>query len=413
MKNPREFILQKFAEYYRDNANTIPLPTSYKKREFGFILFDKGVMLRHKAFLEPRFFRNFIKSITPSDVYHSAAYYSYPDREMEKKEWIGADLIFDIDFDHIHSPCEVEHEYWTCERCYQASVGPSPSICSQCGSKKFKKGAWLCETCLELAKSEALKLLDFLIHDFGFPPQDVTVCFSGHRGYHIHVEREEIKPLDQDARKEIVDYVLGTGLKISLHGLMEVSRKTGKKVIGPDLKDPGWSGKIARGVYDILVSYTLNQLQEINGINQNIASLLHTHRDEILNTWSTGNPWRSIKGIGIKTWEKLVEISVANQAAAIDTVVTTDTHRLIRMPLTLHGKTGLKVICTPSKSLERLDPLKDAIAFKKDSLKVYVKAAHRFRIGEERYGPYKQETVELPMAAAIYLFCKRTALLTG
>jgi len=370
-------------------------------------------MVRHKAFAKPRFFRDFIKSITPSDVYYSAAYYQKPSEEMDEKGWLGTDLVFDIDSDHIPSTCKMEHEYWTCEGCDNAGVGKHPSICSECSGRKFKKAAWLCETCLETAKAEALKLIDILVNDFGFPPDDIEVCFSGHRGYHVHVEREEIKSLDQDARKEIVDYVLGTGLKVSLHGLMEVSRRTGKKVIGPDLKDPGWGGKIARGVYDILVSSTLQQLTEINGINKNTASLLYTHRDEILNAWNNGNPWGSIKGIGIKTWEKLVETSIDNQAACIDTVVTTDIHRLIRMPLTLHGKTGLKVICVPSKSLEKLDPLRDALAFRNGTLKVYVKAAHRFRIGEEIFGPYKKETVKLPMAAAIYLFCKRTALLTN
>ena len=82
------------------------------------------------------------------------------------------------------------------------------------------------------------------------------------------------------------------------------------------------------------------------------------------------------------------------------------------MPLTLHGKTGLKVISIPSKSLERFDPLREAVAFSKGTLKVYVLAAHRFRIGEDIYGPYRREIVKLPMAAAIYLFCKRAALLT-
>ena len=412
MKNPREFIIQKFTEYYRDNANKIPLPTSYKKREFGFILSGKGIMLRHKAFTNPRFFRDFIKSITPSDVYHSAAYYKQPSLEMGKKGWIGADLIFDIDFDHIRTPCKVEHEYWTCDLCDQAGVGKHPSVCSQCGGNKFKMVTWLCETCLETAKSEALKLVEFLVSDFGFSPQDVKVYFSGHRGYHIHVEREEIKQLDQDGRKEIVDYVLGTGLKISLHGLMQVSRRTGQKIIGPDLNDPGWGGKIARGVYDILVTYSIQQIKDIKGINTNIASLIYSQRDKIHQAWNTGNPWGSIKGIGIKTWEKLVEASVDNQAVCIDTVVTIDIHRLIRMPLTLHGKTGLKVISVPSKSLETFDPLRDAVAFNEGTLKVYILAAHRFRIGEEIYGPYRRETVKLPIAAAIYLLCKRAALLT-
>jgi DNA primase small subunit len=327
---------------------------------------------------------------------------------MGKKEWTGADLIFDIDFDHIHTPCKMEHEYWICEVCNQAIVGKHPPMCSQCNSRKFKKEAWLCETCLDSAKSETLKLIDFLVDDFGFPPQDIEVVFSGHRGYHIHVEREEIKQLDQNARKEIVDYILGTGLKVDLHGLMEVSRRTGKHVIGPDLKDPGWAGKIARGVYDLLVSSNLHQLKEIDGIN---ASLLYNHRDEILQAWNNGTPWGAIRGIGVKTWEKLVKASLFNQAVSIDTVVTTDVHRLIRMPFTLHGKTGLKVICVSSKSLERLDPLKEAIAFSKGSLQVFIKAAHRFRIGDTIYGPFQRETVKLPMAAAIYLFCKKAALL--
>jgi DNA primase small subunit len=411
MKNPREFIVQKFSEYYCNNANTLSPPPSYKQREFGFIIFDKKVMVRHKTFMEPRFFIDFIKSAVPSDVYYSAAYYLHPNREMGKKGWIGADLIFDIDFDHIRSPCKVEHEYWTCEVCNQAIMGNHPSVCSQCSGSKFKKGTWLCEICLESAKSEALKLIDFLVEDFGFLPQDVEVYFSGHRGYHIHVKREEIRQLDQNARKEMVDYILGTGLEVSLHGLMEVSRKTGREVIGPDLKDPGWGGKIARGVYDILVSYNLQQLVEIIGLNKTVASLLCTNRDEILQAWDKGTPWGSIKGIGIKTWEKLVKTSVHNQAVSIDTVVTTDVRRLIRMPLTLHGKTGLKVIRVPSKSIEKFDPLKDAIAFTKGTMKVYVKAAHRFQIGDAHYGPYKREIVKLPMAAAIYLFCKRAALL--
>jgi len=82
------------------------------------------------------------------------------------------------------------------------------------------------------------------------------------------------------------------------------------------------------------------------------------------------------------------------------------------MPLTLHGKTGLKAIGVSSSYLERLDPLREAIAFNKGSLKVYVKEAHCFRLGEENYGPYREDTVELPMAAAVYLFCKRAAFLT-
>ncbi len=46
----------------------------------------------------------------PSDVYHSCAYYENPDFDMDKKGWIGADLVFDIDADHIPTTCNKIHD---------------------------------------------------------------------------------------------------------------------------------------------------------------------------------------------------------------------------------------------------------------------------------------------------------------
>ncbi|NIM44542.1 MAG: DNA primase catalytic subunit PriS, partial [Nitrososphaeria archaeon] len=54
------------------------------------------------------------------------------------------------------------------------------------------------------------KLVGMLTEDFGFALNDVIVSFSGHRGYHVHVEREEIRGMDSMGRKEIVDYITGT-----------------------------------------------------------------------------------------------------------------------------------------------------------------------------------------------------------
>ncbi|MCL4332766.1 MAG: DNA primase catalytic subunit PriS, partial [Candidatus Thermoplasmatota archaeon] len=41
--------------------------------------------------------------------------------------------------------------------------------------------------------------------------------------------------------------------------------------------------------------------------------------------------------------------------------VTTDVHRLIRFPGSLHGKTGLEVVPVPIDELGGFDPLKSAI----------------------------------------------------
>jgi DNA primase small subunit len=119
--------------------------------------------------------------------------------------------------------------------------------------------------------------------------------------------------------------------------------------------------------------------------------------------------WGSVKGVGVKTWKKLAEYIKDLESSKIDTVVTTDTHRLIRMNGTLHGKTGLKKVEFPLRSLEDFDPFEEAVAFKEGVVKVFVSDVPEFRLGGNVFGPYKRQTVELPTAAAVLLICKGRA----
>ncbi|MCJ7718669.1 DNA primase, partial [Candidatus Bathyarchaeota archaeon] len=93
----------------------------------------------------------------------------------------------------------------------------------------------------------------------------------------------------------------------------------------------------------------------------------------------------------------------------IDTVVTTDIHRLIRLPGTLHSKTGLKKIEFPISHLEDFDPLKSAVVFKNGAVTILVSDAPEFRIGDKTFGPYRNQRIELPTAAALLLICKKRA----
>jgi DNA primase small subunit len=119
--------------------------------------------------------------------------------------------------------------------------------------------------------------------------------------------------------------------------------------------------------------------------------------------------WESIPGVSLQTWLKLSEYIRETKAAKIDTVVTTDTHRLIRMNGTLHGKTGLKKVEFSVKNIQDFDPFTGAVAFKKGKVKVLVSDAPEFRMSGETLGPYKNQTVDLPVAAAVMLICKRRA----
>ena len=119
--------------------------------------------------------------------------------------------------------------------------------------------------------------------------------------------------------------------------------------------------------------------------------------------------WESIKGVSVQTWLKLAEHVKDVQSSKIDTVVTTDIHRLIRMNGTLHGKTGLKKVEFPAENLQDFDPFTGAVAFKKGEAKVLVSDAPEFKLSGETLGPYKNETKKLPVAAAVMLICKGRA----
>lgn len=101
----RTFIKQRFTDYY--NKTWISAPSAVKEREFGFIFFDDNYpddirMRRHIGFSSMEEMQEYIKSLVPAHAYYSTAFYQIPQAPtMGDKEWLGADLIFDLDADHI------------------------------------------------------------------------------------------------------------------------------------------------------------------------------------------------------------------------------------------------------------------------------------------------------------------------
>jgi DNA primase small subunit len=403
-----KFIREKFLEYYKNSFLESWMPTSFENREFGVLLFKEKMMVRHKSFKKSDELREFLCELTPSDVYYSSAHYEKPAAsEMREKHWIGADLVFDIDADHISTPCGKIHDHWVCGNCGFSGKGTTPEKCPSCDGQKIDTKTWVCEKCLETTKGETLKLLDLLTRDFGFSEKEVKVYFSGHRGYHVHVENEAVQSLGALARKEIVDYVVGIGLGESLHGI----RETGKALVGPNLDEAGWNGRIAKGTHDVLLNSSLTELENL-GLPKKASENIISHKDEILQSWKDNGPWNIVKGVGASGWKKIVKQGIELQSARIDTVVTMDVHRLIRLVGTLHGKTGLKKAEVSIGGLKKFDPLRDVVAFEKGTVKVFVHESPEFRIGDISYAALKEKDAELPTAAAMFLLCKGAAEVT-
>jgi len=402
MQRNEEYVERKFEEYYRDNVQRTKPPPEMEKREYGFLLFKEGVMVRHRAFRTPSDLHAFIRTTVPAHAYNSTAYYLEPEEDMDRKNWQGADLTFDVDADHIATPCKYVHDVWTCKKCNAKGKGPVPDRCPECQGEKLDEEVWLCESCLERAKEEVIKLVDFLAEDFGFSRRDITTCFSGHRGYHVHVRAEEVKSLDSDERKEIVDYVTGLGFDLNLHeGLLD--RKSSPE--GSYVEDRGWRGRVARGLYEILTKTSEDEMASWR-IKRRVAKTIAEKRDEFASLWIAEKVEEFPEGVGPTTWRLLIQKAVERESVKVDTVVTTDTHRLIRIPETLNGKTGFRA--AEVSSIERFDPFSDAVAFKGEET-VYVKEAPQFRVGNECLGPYSDTVVTIPAAAALLLISKGKA----
>jgi len=398
------FIKQAFWRYYNTHKDRIALPPDFKAREFAFLAFAERFMTRHKAIRSSEELFNIIAVLIPSDIYYSTAYYARPAEEMEKKGWLGSDLVFDIDADHIDTPCKASHDMWSCGTCRLTKRGKTPAQCPSCGSTKFVERTWFCDQCLKASKNEVFKLIDFLTKDFGIREQDMHIFFSGHRGYHLHVRNEEVRKLDESQRKEIVDYVLGLGLDAFYQGLYKKPRDA---IVGPQREDPGWRGRFAREIYRTVLEGTEDELVNI-GFSPRQTRRIIRDRSQIGQEWKGKILWGQFEDsfrIKDSTWRTIIERAVSRGAlpAEIDTVVTTDIHRLIRLPETLNGKTGLRAAAV--SSLDAFDPFRDPIAFEGEET-VRVTEAPAFRMREDTYGPYMNEEVTLPAAAAMLLLCK-------
>jgi DNA primase small subunit len=347
-----------FREHYFNSAKRIEFPTKMEEREFGYIPFD-GTMVRHLAFVTPGQLIAELVRQAPSSVYCSNARYSQPAVPMDEKGWIGAELIFDIDADMIPTSCKAKHNRWYCTNCRKEGRAPRPPVCPSCKRPDPVELHWTCRECLRATKEHVYRLTDFLERDFGVSDGEIRIHFSGSRGYHVQVYDERFYPLDTRARTEIASYILGNGI---------VLQRPRTSTAG-SADEHGWAERI--------------------------------HRSTVATAES------SSKNKTIKLSQKVLNDAVQVNAALIDRSVTTDVHRVFRMPGTLHGSSGLLKLRVTS--LDNFDPQKDPVVLGDERIKVYIDFAPRFDLKGESFGPYNSTFTSLPLYAAVFLLAKELA----
>lgn len=323
-----KYIEVLFRDYYRRSFQPPDIPR-IREREVAYQLFGVDSMIRHKAVESIDELKAILVRQSPRHVYYSSSYFERPGEEdMAMKEWRGADLVFDIDGDHLET-----------ESCAGISL--------------------MTIDCLEDSRREAVKLIDVLMNEFGVTRMRIT--FSGNRGFHVHVEESDVILLGQEERRELVNYItakadLTKQLIANGEFMLDVTDSASLSVGGP--------GRVLKAVLEVL-----------------------GRRPKPINV--AGMKGEILKKLGI----------------AIDEVVTIDVNRLIRMPNTLHGKTGLRVAEISLGELESgVEPvLKRAIVFNKGSIAVKFKASLNAKVLGEDVSAAPGSSVVLPQGVAVYV----------
>lgn len=355
----RAYLRGRFRDYYR--RSDVSLPPAADEREWGYIPWTTSpgtTMVRHRSLLDLGEIGDFLERERPRHVYFSAGRYDDPSADsMDAKGWRGSDLIFDLDADHLPGVTLGEDTY-----------------------------AEMLETC----KDALFRLLSFLDDDFGF--SDLTVVFSGGRGYHVHVRDPGVQGLESEGRREIVDYVRGIGLDfealISRETVAGLGRRTPAEKRTLDVRG-GWSRRAHRHVLELVEELAemdeeaaLERLQEFEGIGEGRARAVLRAMEENREEIEAGNVDVHSAFFGLV--RTIVAESVARDNAPIDEPVTTDTNRLIRLPGSLHGGSGLEVMRLDRGALEAFDPLEDAIpeTFRNHEITIDLSEERHVELGE-------------------------------
>ncbi|NLX50278.1 MAG: DNA primase catalytic subunit PriS [Methanospirillum sp.] len=360
-----EFLHQRFLSYYA--GAQIPAPDALSQREWGFLFFssrDDPRMRRHIGFGTKDELVEYLRTMAPAHVFYSTAYYDDPAAPtMSAKGWAGADLIFDLDADHILKP-------------------PFPSYPAM----------------LSRVRDETRKLIDLLVVELGFAEHELQVVFSGGRGYHIHVKALSVRQFTGQERRELINYVCGIGLDPALL-LRPAAESSG-----------GWHGRQLRALEEYLdwleslgESEALAHLQSIPDLGRGMARQIWKRRRSLfeMTDASIRKVLRPLLSEGNDAWRSRIR----EAGVMADEPVTTDIKRLIRAPGSLHGGTGLRVTVLEPRELEAFDPLIEGVVFAEREIPVEVVRDCRVSLLDHDL-QFEPGPTRVPEAVAVYL-CSR------
>jgi DNA primase small subunit len=261
---------------------------------------------------------------------------------------------------------------------------------------------------LARVKEETEKLLAMLTDEFGMDKKSIALVFSGGRGYHVHIRDIAFRSWGSAERRELIDYVCGIGIDPAA------------MLAGKTVPSPGWQQRYREALLEYLQwigslseEEAMAHLTAMEGIGKDSATQFLKKRNEIISDIEhRPGPMvlKTSRVLGIIAGQQEGEFRkrLLTRAALADEPVTTDTKRLIRMPTSLHGGSGMLVQPLELRDLYDFDPLTDAVVFGTRDVKVDQKFPLKMPMLGSTYELQKGINT-VPEAVAVFLCCRGMA----
>lgn len=359
----RHFMRHFFGEYYAKKPSyDVP---EVARREWMWHPFE-GTVYRHFAIHDAGELAARLANRPPMHVYHSLASYMHPEvHDMQEKHRgrLRWEVLIDID------------------------VKPDPAL-----------GRTNLAEALDHARRQFLSTLQILERDLGL--RDYAASFSGSKGYHCRLDREDLQQLSVGARRELGRLLGGHGTELrdvfpSLDPRTPLFPTTvpegglRRRLYLAMMRIRSMTDTDSRGLLLPLCERHKPALSDAGDV---LARIQATNPNEIL-----ADPANS--GIA-QTW-----FQVARELAcpSVDQSAIADASRMVRLRGSLNGRTGL--LCKPIggiDAVEAFDPLLDANPHPAD-IKVNATGHRdgRIELGGQPFEVHAGQTARLPVNAAM------------
>lgn len=404
-----DVIARVFADAVKSYYKSIRIVPNFdvSKKEFGVGTLGRKIAKRYITFSDERELNKYLRNEAPLYISYSVADWRYPkESDLDMKFFEGAELVFEFDDDEFikYAPNDIVvcgDRYTTVGELLKKRLDPlfckhgNPTIIPLPSEERWR-------AIVEKTK----ELVEILTSDLGFDTDSITINYSGNRGIHVHVHTDLFDGLDHEKakkiRQEITEY-------ITLHTFNAdhvIFTQRDGEVHGPS---PMLGGQLGRIVAELVEK--LDTTRDPSSItryisNQKYKARLIRYIHEVGVEHVVSNLLKGIYGPPelLPAWRDLLNGVSELVGIPIDVYTSIDVNRLIRLPNSVHGTTGLSAKIIPLDELDSFSPYKDAVVLpSRPNVTLRIEYLPEIQLNGRTYGPYNNEEVKLPFNVAAYL----------